>query len=88
MVEFIISISVAVSVMLGIYYYVTEYSRGLVGYVFFIALAIIMDLYFTYMDIGDKLGTVLMVLLGVLIISLDLVYTRIMLEIKQSKEEL
>lgn len=70
----------------AIYFYITKFSKGLYGILFILGIAIGLSLYLDYINIGETTVRLVTLMFGVFLFSLDMIYGKIMREIKENNK--
>ncbi|AFF28672.1 hypothetical protein [Staphylococcus phage SA3] len=83
--ELVINIIAVLIGMYGIYFYVTKFSTGLSGILIVLGMAVGLYFYLDYLNVRENVIRLVSVMFGAFLFSIEMIYNKIMFEIKKSK---
>lgn len=69
-----------------IYFYITKFSGGLLGILFIFGIATGLHFYLDYLNVGESVSRLTITMFGIFLFSLDMIYIKIMREIKENNK--
>ncbi|VEV88690.1 membrane protein [Staphylococcus phage Stab23] len=69
-----------------VYFYITKFSKGLLGYIFALGMAVGLSSYLNYLGVEESVSRLTIVIVGIFVFSLDMIYSKIMREIKENNK--
>lgn len=66
-----------------VYFYITKFSKGLLGYIFVLGMAVGLSSYLNYLGVEESVCRLTIVIVGIFVFSIDMIYGKIMREIRE-----